>query len=250
MAAATAAVAVVWLLRRRALAPLPVHRGYPLLALLYITRQGSPWADAKALAITAPAVLLVVLLGPVALDRWGLRIPAVLVGFALAGGVLASNVMIYRDVSLSPHDRFEELADIGDRLSRHRSNSLHRVRGVRQYFLREGQPVGASEAFAVPGLSPLYTDGARPEFAREADLAQPAAEAMSIASPRSSSGGRRSTQRPPLDYELSWRGRFYDVWTRRGESRITICGGPPQGGRGSAADCDAIERFAADASSP
>jgi hypothetical protein len=246
LAAAAAAVAVVWLLRRRALAPL-LFAGVSLLAFAYITGQGSPWADAKALAITAPAVLLVVLLGPVALERWGFTIPALLLGLALAGGVLVSNTMIYRDVSLSPHDRFEELADIGDRLAGTGPTLYTEFEEFAKYFLRDGQPVGASEAFAVPGLSPLYTDGARPEFAREADLARLRPEDVdrfsALVLRRSPAGAR-----PSLDYELSWRGRFYDVWTRRGgdgsqSAQVAL------GGHGSAADCHAIERLAADAGS-
>ena len=39
-----------------------------LIALWYVTRTGSPWADGKALAIAAPAVLLAAALGPVAIE--------------------------------------------------------------------------------------------------------------------------------------------------------------------------------------
>ena len=100
----------------------------------------------------------------------------------------------------------------------------------------------------MPGLSPLYTDGARPEFAREADLARLRPGDVDRFSALVL---RRSpvAQRPSLDYELSWRGRFYDVWTRRGEGRSQSAE-VLLGGRGSAADCNAIEPLAGDASSP
>jgi hypothetical protein len=47
-----------WLVRRRALGPL-LFLAVSLVGLVYVTRTGSPWAVAKALAIASPAVLLV-----------------------------------------------------------------------------------------------------------------------------------------------------------------------------------------------
>ena len=57
------------------LAPL-LFLAVSLLALAYVTRNGSPWADAKALAIASPAVLLMAALGPVALEASGARLAA------------------------------------------------------------------------------------------------------------------------------------------------------------------------------
>ena len=55
IAALSAVLGGAWLLRRRGLAPL-LFIATSLIALWYVTRTGSPWADAKALAIAAPAV--------------------------------------------------------------------------------------------------------------------------------------------------------------------------------------------------
>ena len=242
LAAAASAMAVVWLLRGRALGPL-LFAGVSLVALLYVTQQGSPWADAKALAIAAPAVLLIVLLGPVALERWGARIPALLLAAGLAGGVLASNAMIYREVSLSPHDRLEELSDVGDRVAGGGPVLYTEFEEFAKYFLRDGEPVGASEALEVPGLSPLNVDGTRPTFGEEADLARLRPEDVR----RFSALVRRrspTSQRPPVDYKLSWQGDFYEVWTRR-SSVAPPLGQVALGGDGSDADCEALERLAA-----
>ena len=60
--AAAGLLGVAWLVRSRALGPL-LFLAVSLIALWYVTRSGSPWADAKALAIASPAVLLVAALG-------------------------------------------------------------------------------------------------------------------------------------------------------------------------------------------
>ena len=64
---------VAWLVRNRALGPL-LFLAVSLIALAYVTRRGSPWADAKALAIASPAVLLMAALGPLALEARGARL--------------------------------------------------------------------------------------------------------------------------------------------------------------------------------
>jgi hypothetical protein len=218
LAAVAALIAAVWLWRRRAFGPL-LYVGVCALALAYVTRQGSPWADAKALAITAPAVLLIALLGPVALERWGARIPAMIAALLLGGGVLASNAMLYHDVSLSPNDRLQELDDLGEQIGEQGPTLYTDFEEYGKYFLADGAPVGAAEAFEVPGLSPLNEDGTRPAFGHEADLAtlRPAdiRRFRSLVVRRSPQG-----EPPPADYRLTSRGRFYELWTRTGSAGV------------------------------
>ena len=77
--------------------------------------RGSPWADAKALAISSPMLLLGVMLGAASLvaaprsspGRWPACWPA---------ASLVSNALAYHSVVLAPYDRLEELRSVGERL--------------------------------------------------------------------------------------------------------------------------------------
>ena len=217
LAAGAAAVAVVWLLRRRALAPLAL-RGRIAAGVAGITQQGSPWADAKALAITAPAVLLIVLPGAGRSRSPGPQNPRV-----------AAWARARRRRSRVQHDDLPRRQPVtarsirgarGDRRPARgrRPHSVHGVRGVRQVF-----PSGRSTGRRIRGVHraralAVRPHGARPEFAREANLGRlrpgdvdrfsALVLLVTLVGPR-----------PSLDYDLTWRGRYYDVWTRRGEGR-------------------------------
>ena len=144
--AAAGLLGVAWLVRSRALAPL-LFLAVSLVALVYVTRNGSPWADAKALAIASPAVLLMAALGPLALEARGARVEALGLAAVLAVGVLASNAFVYHDVSLAPRERLAELDTVGGADGGTRAGALHRVRGVREALparLRSGGCLGGA----------------------------------------------------------------------------------------------------------
>ncbi len=215
LALVAAVFGVAWLVRRRALGPL-LFVASSLLALWYVTRTGSPWADGKALAIASPAVLLAATLGPVALESLGARAEALLVALALAAGVLVSNAMAYHDVSLAPQDRLEELADVGERTAGRGPLLYTEFEEFGKHFLHDSQPVGASEGFAVEGLSPQLVDGGRPPFAtnvRLASLALPDVERFNLIVTRRGPDG----ERPPANWRREWSGRWYEIW-RHGDT--------------------------------
>lgn len=224
LAAVAALLGTAWLLRRRALGPL-LFAVSSLIALWYVTRTGSPWADGKALAIASPAVLLLAALGPVALEALGARLEAMLLALAIAAGVLASNALAYHDVSLAPRDRLEELAEVGDRAAGQGPLLYTEFEEFGKHFLREADPVGASEGFAVPGLSPELRKGGRPPFAqpvsarslKPADLAR-----FSMLVQRRSPYG----ERPPGDWERIWTGDYYELWRNRARGRAATGLGP------------------------
>jgi hypothetical protein len=214
VAAAAAVLGALWLARRRSLGPL-LFLVVSLIALWYVERTGSPWADAKALAIASPAVLLIAALGPLALEVRGARLEALGLGLVLAGGVLASNALVYHDVSLAPRERLVELGDVGDRAAGRGPLLYTEFEEMGKHFLREADPVGASEAFYVPGLTPAVSGGGAAQFGYPVDVGElePADvrrfEALVLR--RSPDGGR-----PPAGYGLDWRGRYYELWTRGG----------------------------------
>ena len=104
---------VAW---RRRSAPLLIYVAAACTGCAMIVALGSAWVDAKALATASPAPLLAGAAGGAALLRTGRRVEHVLLA-AIAGGVLWSNALAYRDVSLTPHARFDELRAIGHRIT-------------------------------------------------------------------------------------------------------------------------------------
>ena len=178
---------------------------------LIVVALGSPWVDAKGLATASPAFVLIALAGAATVLRTGRRVEAIVLLAAVAGGVAWSNVLAYRDVSLAPHARFEELRAIGERIAGAGPTLMteYEPYAVR-YFLREADPEGASELRrrAVPLRSGQTL--AKGESA-DLDAFDPAAvltyRTLVL---------RRSplASRPPAGYEHTWTGRYYEVWQR------------------------------------
>ena len=73
----------------------------------------------------------------------------------LAVGVVSSNAFVYHDVSLAPRDRLEELEERGRARGAGAGPLLYtEFEEMGKHFLRDAEPVGAAEAFTVPGLTP------------------------------------------------------------------------------------------------
>jgi hypothetical protein len=227
VAAAAGLLGVAWLIRRRALGPL-LFLAVSVVALAYVTRRGSPWADAKALAIASPAVLLMAAFGPIALEARGARVEAGALAVVLALGVLASNAFVYHDVSLAPRERFAELEDVADRTTGRGPALYTEFEEMAKHFLRDSDPVGASEAFTVSGLTPVTPDGAPARFGYPIELSALRPEDVerfkTLVVRRAPSGDA-----PPPGYTREWRGHYYDIWSRDG------------GGGGAGSECRQAE---------
>lgn len=214
VAAAAALLGVGWLVRRRALGPL-LFIAASALGLWYVTRAGSPWADAKALAIASPAALLAAALGSIALTSSGARRAGGLLALVLAGGVLASNALAYHEVSLAPRERLAELAELGERTAGRGPLLYAEFEEFGRHFLRDARPVGASEAFTVPGLSPQLHRGGRLGFAFPADVEALAPSELA----RFELIVRRRSPQPPRQlagWRRVWEGRYYELWRKAG----------------------------------
>jgi hypothetical protein len=207
---------------------------------LFFSVTGAPWIVSKALAEAAPAFVLAALIGAVALLREQ-SVPArarvVLTSVALVaigGGVLWSNALAYREVDLAPHDRFAELETIGEQIDGEGPTltTEYEFWGVR-HFLRDAQPEGAS-LLSRRQVALLPEAARRQARQQQADSEDPLLIGGGAAVP---SEGlfydiddiraetllpfrtlvlRRSpvASRPPSAYELTWRGRYYEVWQR------------------------------------
>jgi hypothetical protein len=205
-----AALGTAWVVRRRAL-------GAGLLLITtavswyVVSRSGSPYVDAKLLSILSPAVVLLACLGVWALWRPGLRIEAAVVGVALFGALLWSDVLAYRIATVAPIERLGELSDIGDRFAGQGPMMVNEFEEYAKHFARKAEPVDPYEAW-TPSPAALR-DPARPVYANaytldELELAYVTSFPL-IATRRSP-----AESQPPAGYERAWSGDYYDVWRR------------------------------------
>jgi hypothetical protein len=210
VAAAGALLGVVWAWARDALAPL-LYLATALFGFVVIAVISTPWGDAKAMATTTPAVLLVVLVGALALLASRYRIVGGLVVVAIAAGVVWSNALAYHDVWLAPRAQLVELEHIGDRIAGQGPTLMTEFQpyGVR-HFLRASDPEGASELRRRPVF---LRDGSEASPGEFVDLDQLALDSIfayrTIVLRRSP-----SESRPPPAYRLVYHGHWYDVWQR------------------------------------
>lgn len=208
--AAGAGIAVAWW--RRAW-PLLSYVGGTLLACGLILALGSPWVDAKAMATAAPALLLAAVAGAVALvgGRGPRRALGAVALAAIAGGVLWSNALAYRDASLAPHEQLAELERIGEVIEGQGPALMteYQPYGVR-HFLRDAEAEGVSELRRR--LIPLR-NGRGVEKGLNADTDELSPHALYVY--RTLVLRRSPVQsRPPSAYRLIWRGEHYEVWQR------------------------------------
>jgi hypothetical protein len=215
-----------------------------ILAWAYVTRQGSPWADGKALMIVSPAVVLAAMMGPAALAAWGRRIPALLLVGTIAGGVLVSSAYAYHDVSLAPRDRLGELERIGNRTPGDGPALYTEFEEFGKHFLREEAPEGSSEGWQRR-LGPLRNGSyARQGFSNDLDEFP-----LDYVRYYRTIVVRKSpvASRPPSNYRLTYSGRFYDVWQRDEGSEREVIEHMSLGSRfqrGGRAPCAEVRRLA------
>jgi hypothetical protein len=176
-----------------------------------VASLGSPWIDAKALATASPAFVFAGLAGASAVFETGRRVEAMLVIAAIAGGVLWSNALAYKDVNLAPRDRLAELQKIGERFAGDGPALMtdYEPYGVR-HFLRKEDAEGASELRRR--IVPLRS-GKPLDKLETADIDQFQLSAVVV---YRTLVLRRSpvASRPPSIYTRVSRGRYYDVWQR------------------------------------
>jgi hypothetical protein len=208
---------VVWSVRRR-LWELPLYVGGALAGCAVATAVGSPWIDAKALAITSPAVVIAGMSGAAWLFQGGRRTEAAVVAAAIAGGVLWSNALAYHDAWLAPRGQLRELQQIGKRFAGEGPTLMteYQPYGVR-HFLRDMDPESPAELRRRP--IPLRNGQLLPKGQyRDVDAFELDGILVyrTLVLPHSPSASR-----PPSVYRLAWGGRFYDVWQRStGGARI------------------------------
>jgi hypothetical protein len=230
-AVAVAALIGLMLAVRAASWALVMYLGAAIIASLAIYVIGSPWVGGKALATASPAIPIVAAAGGVALFAGGRHVAGGVLVAVLAVGVLWSNALAYRDVSLAPRAQLAELETIAGVVGDTGPTLMteYQPYGVR-HFLRDAVPEGASELRRreVPLLDGR---GPCPSFAIRDTPSSPCTvrKGMTADIDRFQLGAiltyrtlvlRRGPggSRPPSPYRLMYSGKYYDVWQRPANS--------------------------------
>ena len=209
--AGTATLSVLAYAWRKRAWTLPVYAAGTLGACLVVYAFGSPWVDGKALAIASPVIPFAAAVGSALLFARGLRAQGAALLALVLGGVLASNVLQYRDVNLAPRDQLAELQRAGEMIGDAGPSLLteYQPYGAR-HFLRDADPEAAAELRRRPvGLS----NGETLPKGESADTDR--FDLSALLTYRTLVLRRSPSQsRPPSPFELRWRGEFYEVWQR------------------------------------
>jgi hypothetical protein len=226
VAVLSAVLGTVWVIRRRALGPLLLLAGSGVAAI-YLLSRASPYASAKVMMIFSVAVVLMAMLGAAALHDYGRRrggrkrlavLPAWVLALVITVGVLWTNVEAYRGVKLAPRTRFAELAAIGSRFSGQGPAFYSLSEEFAVHFLRAEAPT--DPAFQLPTQHPGLPARATLYSQREPwdlnELSAPYVEKF----PLLVLGRSPLISRPPANYELAYRGRFYEVWRRTATPQV------------------------------
>jgi hypothetical protein len=186
------------------------------IALGYFIEHSTAWIQLKAFTITAAFALTLAFAGAATLQRarrrWVSALGSVAV-LAVAGSVLYGNAIIYHQTSLAPGARYHDLAAIAGRYAGQGPTLDPYFDEYAEYFLRgeKGSTLvdPANFALAVRAGVPLPPGGQA--FAWDLNQLEPSfiQTFHLIIQPRSPAASR-----PPSNYDLVERTRYFDVWRR------------------------------------
>ncbi|MEA2150379.1 MAG: hypothetical protein QOD69_2209, partial [Solirubrobacteraceae bacterium] len=226
-----AAVAgLAWALRRRAWGPVLLAATLGLASLFLLDRGGS-YADGKVLMILSPVVPLLAMVGAASLWRGRrLRVVSIGVSAALVAGLLWSNALAYHDVSLAPYDRYSEMLQINDMLAGKGAATLDEYDEFGKYFLRDPPGLTAPEQLTRYRSGPYHPNALvdperRPSVKTPInmdDVTLEYAEASTYVILRRSP----ALSRPPANFRLDWRGRYYEVYKQVGSPDAVLAHKP------------------------
>jgi hypothetical protein len=189
------------------------------LLWLLVRTYATTWADAKALMLTSPVVVLMAWAGIAALWTSGalaVRLIAPLLALALCGGVLASDALQYNASNLAPTARYDELASIDTRFSGRGPTLFTDFDEYSLYELRDMDVGGPDFVYPPPALAGAAGGHGRPVRLERIAPASFAAYPLIVT--------RRdpTAVRPPAAYRLLWQGVYYQVWGRQPGARPAL----------------------------
>ena len=190
-----------------------------LIVWLLVRASATTWADAKALMLTSPVVVLMAWAGIAALltaGVRGLRVLAPVLALALLGGVVASDALQYNASNLAPTARFDELASIDTRFAGRGPTLFTDFDEYSLYLLRDMDVGGPNFVYPPPLLA-----GASGGHGHPVQLDR-IAPAKLLAYPVIVARRDPTAVRPPAAYRLLWQGTYYQVWGRRLGARSAL----------------------------
>jgi hypothetical protein len=190
-----------------------------LIVWLLVRASATTWADAKALMLTSPVVVLMAWAGLGALfaaGSAGLRVLATALALALLGGVVASGALQYNASNLAPTARFDELAAIDSRFAGRGPTLFTDFDEYSLYLLREMDVGGPNFVYPPPLLV-----GAAGGHGRPVQLNRIAPSKLA-SYPLIVTRREPTAVRPPVAYRLLWQGVYYQVWGRRSGARPAL----------------------------
>ncbi len=192
---------------------------------LALTESASTWADAKALMLTSPVILLLSWAGVAAMRASRARVAALGLALALTAGVLASDALQYHASNLAPTARYDELASLDARYSGHGPTLFTDYDEYALYDLHNLDVGGPNFIYPPPALEGIVPRNGYPV---DLDRIPPAAlAAYSLIITRRDP----AASRPPSAYRLLSRDTYYEVWGRRAGAAPAIVHFGPAGGR-------------------
>lgn len=239
---ASAGLGLVYLVRRRAWGS-GIFAVISGIALVVISSRGSPWADAKAYAIVGPAVLYLALAGLGCLRSGGTASSAValVVGGVIASGVVASNALAYREASLAPRERLEELGAIARGIDG--PVLFTEFEEFAKYFLRDANPEVVADTWK--GQTPVFAVGRQvPPFGSQVPV-ETLDRGFLARFPAILLRRGAYSASPAPGYRRVRTGRWYELWvrsfslSRRAEA---LAAAPGEGGVSCEVVRGAIER--------
>lgn len=183
-----------------------------LAIVIYSTLFSGIWLTGKAIAVASPFILLVTFFGIQNLiEIKRLRVVGIGVLALTIFGVSTSNYLGYRHTWLAPSEKVQELAKIGEEFSGQGPALLtdYAVLAAR-YFLRDLKAESASELRV--NLVPM-SDGQelKKGFSADIDLFdnKEISKYELLVLKHTATGSR-----PLFNYDLAYRGKYYDVWRK------------------------------------
>lgn len=203
--------------------------------------RGSPYADAKLMALLSPALLLAACAWLAASGRAVVVRRVALAG--VVGAVAVSDALAYRIALPAPMDRLEELDAIGERFEGRGPVLVNEFEEYVKHFGRAGQLSGIYDRWNArrAELRPGVVLRAARDY-RLDELAPAFVQAHRVLVTRRSP----VEDQPPSNYSRAYRGRWYDAWERRGPAPAEH---HPLGSRFSAVGlphCGPLERLTGD----
>jgi hypothetical protein len=219
VAITSAVVGALWAIRRRAYPPLLLLAGNGVAAA-YLLSRASPYASAKVMMIFSLTAVLIAMLGAVALHDTLGRSAGWCLAVIIGGAVLWTNAVQYHASRVAPRGRFDELASIGARFSGTGPTFVNQAEPYSVHFLRTERPFDTAALATVELRSGVSTTAPRqPYLAWDTDqLNLGFVEFFRLLVV----GRSPQVSRPPANFQLAYRGRYYDVWRRTSSPHVLL----------------------------